>query len=232
VKSLEGKVVLIAGATGTAGQVVAKTFADAGAILILNGRDQARLDESVAMVDSPRVESIASTLDTPEACSELVRQIIDRHQRLDGVIYLVGGWRAGGVEGFLLEDLNWLYEQIVVTTAGVVTASREPLLKSGGRFVAVSSTAVHESAPGNAAYAGAKAAADAWIAALAGSFEGSGAATVTFEVKALLTEQMQRKSPERKFPGWTRVEDLAAAILANWSDAGNGARIPMSGMAS
>jgi hypothetical protein len=55
-------------------------------------------------------------------------------------------------------------------------------------------------------------------------------AAVILVVKALVDDDMREAAPERKFPGFTDVQDLAAQIVALWSrDAAglNGARIPL-----
>ena len=67
---------------------------------------------------------------------------------------------------------------------------------------------------------------DAWMQALAHSFGETGAAAVTLVVKALLTPQMREESPEKKFPGYTDVADLGAAIAETVGGAhGNGERV-------
>ncbi|HSL38629.1 MAG TPA: oxidoreductase, partial [Arthrobacter sp.] len=77
---------------------------------------------------------------------------------------------------------------------------------------------------GGASYAAAKAAAEAWTLAVADGFHcgQSGrkqdpteqhSAAVVFVVKALVDAAMRAKSPDRSFPGFTDVEDLAAAAV-------------------
>ncbi len=49
-------------------------------------------------------------------------------------------------------------------------------------------------------------------------------------IKALVDDRMRAQAPERKFPGFTDVDDLAARIVGLWSmdaQACNGARIAL-----
>jgi NADP-dependent 3-hydroxy acid dehydrogenase YdfG len=112
-----------------------------------------------------------------------------------------------------------------------------------GRFAMVSSTAVGSPTAAAASYVAAKAAAEAWTLAVADGFrrdqtsasgpDGSGeaseprgtgepggpgpaeqrSAAVILVVKALVDAGMRAKSPERRFPGFTDVEELAAAAV-------------------
>ena len=75
---------------------------------------------------------------------------------------------------------------------------------------------------GNAAYAAAKAAAEAWTLALGDSFRKEGgdggprAAAAILVVKALVHDAMRAERPNAKFAGFTDVEDLAEAITGVW----------------
>ena len=78
--------------------------------------------------------------------------------------------------------------------------------------------AVSAPTAGNANYVAAKAAAEAWMLALADSFRpadqgASTAAAVIFAVKAFVDDAMRAASPTRAFPGCTDVEQLADAVI-------------------
>jgi hypothetical protein len=89
-----------------------------------------------------------------------------------------------------------------------------------GRFAMVSSTAVTAPSAALASYVAAKAAAEAWTMAVADGFRLEAAETVeqhsaavVLVVKALVDDAMRSRHPERTFPGYTDVEDLAAAVV-------------------
>jgi hypothetical protein len=160
--------------------------------------------------------------------------------RVDGVIHLVGGWRgAKGITDQSDDDWDFLERNAVTTLRNVTRVFFDDLAASeAGRFAMVSSTAVSAPTAAGASYAAAKAAAEAWTLAVADGFRRAHAAgnatgtpgqdssqqdnagqdsaalrsaAVIFVVKALVDAQMRAKAPDRKFPGFTDVADLAAA---------------------
>ncbi len=104
-----------------------------------------------------------------------------------------------------------------------------PCSTSGdGRFVLVSAKQAQSPTNENAAYAAAKAAAEAWTLALADGFAGSGATANIVVVDAILTQRMREESPGEEFPTFTPAEHLAEAIVFLCSDAAaemNGQRL-------
>lgn len=149
---------------------------------------------------------------------------------VDGVIHLVGGWRgAKGITDQSDEDWEFLERGAITTLRNVTRVFYDDLAASDtGRFAMVSSTAVARPTAGGASYVAAKAAAEAWTLAVADGFhrDQSGrkqdpvdqhSAAVIFVVKALVDAAMQAKSPERAFPGFTDVDELAAAAVALFS---------------
>jgi NAD(P)-dependent dehydrogenase (short-subunit alcohol dehydrogenase family) len=99
-----------------------------------------------------------------------------------------------------------------------------------GRFVLVSSKQAQAPTNTNAAYAAAKAAAEAWTLAYADGFEGTSATANIIVVDAILTPHMREESPDEEFPTFTSAEDLAEAIAFLCSDPSkkmNGQRFPL-----
>ncbi len=214
--NLGGKVVLVTGATGHAGRAVCETLHLAGADLVVVGRDEQRLADLADRYE-PRPQTICADLRDLAVTRRLVDQVIATHGRLDGVVHLVGGWVAGGVESFDPDAAAVLYQNLVGTTANVATAARQALIESGGRFVAVGSDAIDRRDGQNVVYTAAKVAAEQWVLALADSFGDTGASAFVLRVNALLTPEMQLRHPARDYTGWTRVDQLAQSVLHNWS---------------
>ena len=149
---------------------------------------------------------------------------------VDGVIHLVGGWRgAKGIPDQSDEDWEFLERGAITTLRNVTRVFYDDLAASDtGRFAMVSSTAVDRPTAGGASYVAAKAAAEAWTLAVADGFHSAQSgrkqdpveqhsAAVIFVVKALVDDGMRAKSPERRFPGFTEVEELAAAAVGLFS---------------
>jgi NAD(P)-dependent dehydrogenase (short-subunit alcohol dehydrogenase family) len=214
------RVIAVAGAGGPAGRAAVRRLAAGGAVVVASDADQARLDEAVAGVgDDGRGEGSVVDLLDADATRAWIDGVVARHGRLDGVVHLVGGWRGG--KGLTAEALDhWaVLEPLLVRTLQHTSLAAQPaLVESGGRFVVVSAAGAGTPTAGNAAYAAAKAAAEAWTLALAHAFgraDGDAAATILV-VKALLDDTMRAARPDAAFDGFTHVDDLAETIAGLW----------------
>ncbi len=99
-----------------------------------------------------------------------------------------------------------------------------------GRFVLVSAKQAQAPTNTNAAYAAAKAAAEAWTLALADGFGLRRATANIVVIDALLTPRMREENPHGDFPAFTPAEQVAEAIAFLCSDAGekmNGQRFAL-----
>ena len=155
---------------------------------------------------------------------------------IDGLVHLVGGWRGSAT--FPETDLaDWgvLNDLLVRTVQHTSLAFHDALLRSNcGRYVLISQSGATKPTAGNAAYAAAKAAAEAWTLALADSFrkaggdEGPAAAATIIIVKALVHDELRAQKPNAKFAGFTDVGELAGSIAEMWTrpaDEVNGNRL-------
>lgn len=227
--SIEGRVIAVAGAAGGLGPTVVRRLAEAGAVLSLAGRDRTKLDALAAQVEGA-LETQAVDLLDQEAARTWAEGIVARHGRVDGVCHLVGGWRGGTpIEEQPPEDWQWLEGLLVRTLQSVTRAFAAHLMASGrGRFLIVSSGQAQAPTSGNASYAAAKAAAEAWTLALADRFRGSGATANIVVVGAIVTPEMRAEKPGEAFAGFTPAEEIAEAIAYLCSDAAasmNGQRL-------
>lgn len=225
---LDGAVVAVAGAAGPAGRAVLLRLAEAGATVIASDADPARLAEAV---DAARYAHGGATVtgDTVDLLDlRAAREWADRTEkefgRVDGLVHLVGGWR--GSKTFAdapLADWDTLHNLLIRTAQHTSLAFHDALLRSGkGRYVLISAAGASQPTAGNAAYAAAKAAAEAWTLALGDSFRklgdegGPAAAAVILVVKALVHDAMRAERPNAKFAGFTDVKELAEAIAGVW----------------
>jgi NADP-dependent 3-hydroxy acid dehydrogenase YdfG len=235
-RPLEGMTVAVAGATGPAGREVLRRLAADGAAVSAAGTDPQRLDSALdavrAAVPGARAGGQVVDLLDPQAARDWADHVEAEHGRVDGLVHLVGGWR--GSKRFAdtdLDDWDFLHDRVVRTLQHTTLAFQPALLRSpAGRFAMVSATAAHRPTAGGAAYAAAKAAAEAWTLALADSFtketaearqsQGEGArpaaAAAILVVKALLTPEMRRRRPDAPYPGFTDIADLAGTVAGLW----------------
>jgi len=232
--NLEGRVYAIAGVGGGLGPVVAERLAAAGATVAGSDREQSRVDEVGAGLGLPteRWDGRAVDLLDEEAARAWCAALRERFGRVDGLLHLVGGWRGGQpLHRAPLEDWALLHDLLVRTVQHTTRAFHEALVESEhGRFVLVSAKQAQTPSNSNAAYAAAKAAAEAWTLALADGFAGSAATANIVVVEAILTQAMREADPEGDFSSFTPAEHIAAAIAFLCSEAAremNGRRLSL-----
>lgn len=230
--ALDGRLYAIAGIGGGLGPVVAERLAAAGATVAGTDRDQTRIDQVGAGLDLPaeRWDGRAVDLLDEEATGEWCASLLERFGRVDGVLHLVGGWRGGTpLHEAPLADWDLLHDLLIRTAQHTSRAFHDALLASEqGRFVLVSAKQAQAPSNSNAAYAAAKAAAEAWTLALADGFAGTDATANIIVVNAILTAQMRAENPDGDFASFTPAEHIAAAIAFLCSDAAaemNGQRL-------
>ncbi|WP_351235222.1 SDR family NAD(P)-dependent oxidoreductase [Streptomyces sp. NPDC002133] len=225
---LDGAVIAVAGAAGPAGRATLLRLAEAGAVVVGADADTERLAEAV---DAARYAHGGATVtgDTVDlldavAAQDWANQTEKEFGRIDGLVHLVGGWRGSATFAETnLADWDLLDKLLIRTVQHTSLAFHEALKRSDrGRFVLVSQSGAAKPTEGNAAYAAAKAAAEAWTLALADSFrkaggeEGPRTAAAILIIKALVHDAMRAERPNAKFAGFTDVKELAEAIAGVW----------------
>jgi NAD(P)-dependent dehydrogenase (short-subunit alcohol dehydrogenase family) len=236
VNEFDGRVFAIAGIGGGLGPVVAKRLADAGALVAGADRTQAHVEEVGAALGLPaeRWDGRAVDLLDEAATRGWCEALVERFGRVDGLLHLVGGWRGGQpLHEAPLADWDLLHDLLIRTVQHTTRAFHDALGASGhGRFLLVSAKQAQAPSNSNAAYAAAKAAAEAWTLALADGYAGTGATANIVVVEAILTARMREESPAGDFSAFTPAEHIAAAIAFLCSDAAgemNGQRLVLSG---
>jgi NADP-dependent 3-hydroxy acid dehydrogenase YdfG len=227
--------VLVTGGSGPSGIAAARALLQAGYAVYTVGSDKERI--AAAAETAGGATPLVCDLADLGAVRQLQQELSGTAGRIDGVIHLVGGWRgAEGITSQTDEDWDFLERSAVTTLRNVTRVFYDDLAASRcGRFAMVSSTALDSPAAGVASYVAAKAAAEAWTMAMAEGFRRENqadgnqhSAAVVFVVKALVDAGMRASHPERKFPGYTDVEQLAAAAVGLFSHAAaelNGQRL-------
>lgn len=233
--------VLVTGGSGPSGIATARALRGAGHRVFTVGSDAARIEAAAAEAGdgvTPLACDLASLADV-RALRESIAGLAGRVDGV--IHLVGGWRGAKGITDQSDDDWDFLERNAVTTLRNVTRVFFDDLAASeAGRFAMVSSTAVSAPTAAGASYAAAKAAAEAWTLAVADGFRrvhaagnatGTGtpeqdraqqdnagqdsaalrSAAVIFVVKALVDAQMRAKAPDRKFPGFTDVADLAAA---------------------
>jgi NAD(P)-dependent dehydrogenase (short-subunit alcohol dehydrogenase family) len=224
--SLDGRVIAIAGAAGGLGPVVAGRLGEDGAVIAGTDRDQERLDAvpaALGLAEDRWDGQVVDLLDE-EAARRWCGSLVDRFGRVDALLHLVGGWRGGKpLHEAPLEDWALLQDLLIRTVQHTTRAFHDALVASEhGRFVLVSAKQAQRPSNDNAAYAAAKAAAEAWTLALADGFDPGPATANIIVVNAILTPRMREESPEADYSTFTPAEHIADAVAFLCSDEGGG----------
>jgi NAD(P)-dependent dehydrogenase (short-subunit alcohol dehydrogenase family) len=232
-RTLDGRVIAVAGGAGNVGPTVVRRLAEAGALVSASGRDRKSLDELAAGIEPPIETEVVDLLDL-RATTEWANDLAARHGHVDGLVHLVGGWRGGKpIEEAPLEDWDVLSTQLVRTLQHTTLAFAPHLIASGhGRVIVIGAGQAQAPTHPNAAYAAAKAAADTWLLALADRFKGTGSTANVVVVGAILTPAMREESPDKDFSTFTPAEQIAEAIAYLSSDDAasmNGQRLTLRG---
>lgn len=241
----QGAAVVVAGATSASGRAAVRALRAAGATPIAVGSDAGRLAEAFGApgAHDAAVPQHACDLADFAATERLAEGLRAQFGRVDGVIHLVGGWRGGGPFTEQSDaDWDFLARGAITTLRNTSRAFFDDIAASPrGRFAMVSTTTLARPSAANANYQAAKAAAEAWTRSMAqGLALGQSqrkedptpqtSAAVVLAVKALLDDTMRAAAPERKFPGYTHVDVLAARAVALFSEDAaqlNGARLDL-----
>jgi NAD(P)-dependent dehydrogenase (short-subunit alcohol dehydrogenase family) len=231
VPDLDNRVIAIAGVAGGLGPVVAGRLAAAGATIAGTDRSQERLDEVAAdLALAERWDGRTVDLLDEGAARAWCAALLERFGRVDALLHLVGGWRGGQpLHEAPLADWELLHDLLIRTVQHTTRAFHDALLAGEhGRFVLVSAKQAQAPSNSNAAYAAAKAAAEAWTLALADGFEATPATANIVVVDAILTRRMREENPGEQFPTFTPAEHIAEAIAFLCSKSGakmNGQRL-------
>ena len=129
-------VVLITGATGALGRVVAKRFARDGAHLALVGRDQGRLDELGKELDvgSDRWLAVPGDLAEADAGGAVANAVTSHWGRIDVLLHLVGGWAGGtAVVDLDPDEVRRMVDQHLWTTFHILQSAVPGMVERGLR---------------------------------------------------------------------------------------------------
>jgi NAD(P)-dependent dehydrogenase (short-subunit alcohol dehydrogenase family) len=187
-----GKVVLITGGSSGIGLAAAHKFAEAGAITLICGRDQNKLDEACAEARARGYSFIIYAVDIaePQACEDFVQRVIAEHGGVDFLINNAGRSIRRAIESSY--DRFHDYErtmQLNYFGSLRVTMGFLPgmVAKRKGHVVNISSIGVLTNAPRFSAYVASKAALDAWTRCASSEFADQGIGFTTINMPLVRT---------------------------------------------
>ena len=106
--SLQGKIIVITGASSGIGRQCAIQCSQLGARVIAIGRNQQRLSEVAALLEGEGHETISYDLTDLNGIAALVGQIHERHGKVDGLIHSAGIERTAPSKLLIPQDYETL----------------------------------------------------------------------------------------------------------------------------
>jgi NAD(P)-dependent dehydrogenase (short-subunit alcohol dehydrogenase family) len=157
VGELEGRVAIVTGSTRGIGRAIASRFCEAGARVVVHGRDQATAERIAGDLAGEAI-GVAAPMDDSDAVRRLVDHTVRRWGRVDVLVNNAGV----ALDGFVtrIDDERW-HETLETNLSGAFWAVRSvvPVMKeqSAGSIVNVVSWAGLRGNVGQAAYSASKA---------------------------------------------------------------------------
>ena len=232
--NFQDRTVLITGAAGNLGRVVAETFAQRGANLVLVDLKQDALESVFGAGDSRHLLAPTNLLDQAQV-DATVQKAIDRFQRVDVLANLAGGFRMGEPV-HATSDATWklLFDLNANTLLHAVRAVVPRMLaQGGGKIVNVGAFAAQRGAAQMGAYIAAKSAVIRLTETLAAELREK-----NINVNCVLPTIIDTPENRAAMPGsdprrWVAPADLANVIAFLASDAAraiHGAALPVTGL--
>lgn len=222
--TVEGQVVIVTGAVGRLGAVVARTFRRNRARIVLVDRERERLQRAYGDATDAQMHLLVGDVDlsTPEGAAAVVTQTLERFGRIDTLVNTVGAFRGAK---FVLHDewATWrfLIEANVQTTFNMSKAVLETMLRQRrGRIINVATRAALVGVDGLSAYSASKAAVVRLTESLSAEVRRLGVNVNCVLPGTLDTPENRAAMPDADRSGWVALDALADAILLLATDAG------------
>jgi NAD(P)-dependent dehydrogenase (short-subunit alcohol dehydrogenase family) len=197
---VQGKVVLVTGGSSGIGLAAAHKIAQAGAITVIVGRDQDKLDTAKAEIEAAlkeagnpnggEVVTLSADLASIESCDQMVATLVERYGGVDVLINNAGRSIRRGIESSydrfhdFERTMQLNYFGCLRTTMGLLP---QMAAKRSGHVVNISSIGVLTNAPRFSAYVASKAALDAWTRCAASEFIDVGITFTTINMPLVRT---------------------------------------------
>jgi NAD(P)-dependent dehydrogenase (short-subunit alcohol dehydrogenase family) len=224
---MDGKVVVITGASGALGKVVAE-------VALARGARVAGVDHAASQMPATatRIELGGVDLSDAAAAKRAIDAVASHFGKVDALINIAGGFAFETVADGDPKTWQRMYALNVLTALNASRAAIPHLAASASaRIVNIGAMGALQAGAGMGAYAASKAGVHRLTEALATEWKGK--ITVNAVLPSTIDTPANRASmPKADFSQWVRPQELADVILFLASDAASaitGALLPVSG---
>ncbi|MBH67976.1 MAG: hypothetical protein CMM58_06460 [Rhodospirillaceae bacterium] len=229
---LEDKVVLVTGAAGNLGYVVAHKVLESGAYLVATDYEGGRLKKQLK--ERERVSVFPDVdISNYKKCRKLIGAIKTRFRKLDCVISTVGGFAFESIENGTFETWQIMNKINVETSFNIAkAASSEMLSGSKGAIVLTGALAALNAPAGMAAYSSAKAAVMRLTESLSDELKLKGIRVNAVLPSIIDTPKNRKEMPDADFSLWVSPEEVADVMIflaSDYAKGVTGALVPVNG---
>ncbi len=215
--TVAGKVVLVTGGSSGIGLAAAHKFAEAGAITVICGRDQDKLDDACKEAKAKGYEFIAYAADIADMadCDRFVQLLVQNHGAVDFLINNAGRSIRRAIESSydrfhdFERTMQLNYFGCLRVTMGLLPGM---VAQRKGHVVNISSIGVLTNAPRFSAYVASKAALDAWTRCASSEFADLGITFTTINMPLVRTPMIAPTKIYQNVP--TLAPEEAADMIA------------------
>jgi len=228
---MQNKVVIVTGAFGALGRVVAETFIKRGARVALIDKAAAPPAELAAACGDKGLMLGNVDLSNRSETAQAVEKVWKHFGSIDVLVNIAGGFRWTKVADTAPEVWDLLYTLNLKTAANMCHSCLPALTAANGRIVNVGANAAIKAAAGMGPYTASKAGVHRLTEALAEELKGKVAVNAVLP-SIIDTPQNRADMPDADPSTWVTPADLANVILfLSSADAGamTGALVPVTG---
>ena len=224
---LNNRKILVTGASSGIGREVSILLSKLGASVVLCGRNQDRLCETISLMENPeKHRSYSFDISNNQECEEIFQDVVLDGSKLNGLVHCAGIARAVPLRVMKYKDILEMFETNYMSFMKLTQLYAKKKYSDGGSIVAVSAANAHYPQKCMSIYAASKAALEASVKSLAIELTAQNIRINCVIPGAINTSMMSEMSEsERKLVGDKQLlgvgkpEDVANMIAFLLSDA-------------